>query len=67
MNYIGSWFIIDFVSVIPFDVIFKTGPATKLVRVFRMPRLIKLIDISRFSKLLKQFQTDQSNDKTIMY
>jgi len=31
-----------------------------------MPRLIKLIDIVRFNKLLKSFETKNSNDQTIL-
>ena len=31
-----------------------------------MPRLIKLIDVNRFKKILKSFQPKQTNDETIL-
>ena len=65
IHYMTGWFIIDFVSVFPFEELFNIGSLTKLFRLFRMPRLIKLIDITRFDKLLKSFQSDKSNDQTI--
>ena len=48
-NYVfKGWFIIDFVSVFPFEEIFPSGAITKLFRLFRLPRLIKLIDMDKF-------------------
>ena len=40
--YVKSWFFIDFVSVFPFTLIIKEGVAAKLLRLFRMPKLLKL-------------------------
>ena len=46
-NYIfHGWFFVDFVSVFPFNVFLPTGQVTKLLRLARLPRLIKMIDIS---------------------
>jgi len=48
-HYFKGWFFIDFVSVFPFEqIIVGLGKGTKLFRLFRLPRLLKLIDISRF-------------------
>ena len=44
----------------------STGGITKLFRLFRMPRLIKLIDVNRFKNILKSFQSAKSNDQTIL-
>jgi hypothetical protein len=44
----------------------NSGALTKLFRLFRMPRLIKLIDISRFKNLLKKFEGDNSDAETII-
>ena len=48
-NYVFSgWFFVDFISVFPFNYILpggNTGNITKLLRLFRLPRLMKLIDI----------------------
>lgn len=58
-NYIfKGWFIIDFVAIIPFQYFLEGGNSgqklqTKLVRLFRLPRMMKLIDINRFNQLLK--------------
>ena len=65
-NYLYGWFFIDFVSIFPFDMLMSSGVATKLFRLARLPRLIKLLDISRFSKLLKSFQNKNSDDQTIV-
>ncbi len=66
-NYIfKGWFIVDFLSTFPFSMLSQNGGATKLLRLFRLPRLIKLIDISRFNKLLKSFMSDnQAGDEKI--
>ena len=69
-NYLFSWFPIDFISVFPFELLLpeglSTGGLTKLFRLFRMPRLIKLIDVGRFKKILKSFQSKKTNDETIL-
>ena len=39
---------------------------TKLFRLCRLPRLIKLIDPSRFQKILNSFQKEESDDQTII-
>jgi len=62
-NYIfNGWFLIDFVSVFPFEYIIPDlGKGTKLFRLFRLPRLIKLIDISRFNHMLKSLMKGNSS------
>ena len=53
MRYLVGWFPIDLISIFPFQHIsFGSGSessvqATKLVRLARLPRLFKLMDISR--------------------
>lgn len=66
-KYISGWFFVDFVSIFPFGLLFNTGVLTKLFRLCRLPRLVKLIDTSRFSKLLKSFQKEDSDDQTIVH
>ena len=65
-KYLYGWFPIDIVSVFPFNEFMNSGSLTKLFRLCRMPRLIKLIDISRFKTLLKKLEGDQSDDETII-
>ena len=65
-KYLYGWFSIDFISVFPFNEFMNSGSLTKLFRLFMMPRLIKLIDISRFKNLLKKLEGDNSDDETII-
>lgn len=61
LNYLLGWFLIDLVSIFPLQWFLgndKNSSATKLVRFMRMPRLGKLMDMSRINKLLKSFQGD---------
>lgn len=55
----------DFVAVIPFQYFIPGGNSgknlqTKLIRLFRLPRMMKLIDINRFNQLLKSLFEDSS-------
>lgn len=54
-NYFYGWFIVDFLACFPFQVMFKSGIMLKLVRLARMPRLIKLLDESRFKRVLTEW------------
>ena len=67
-NYVvRGWFFIDFVSVFPFEYIFTgLGKQTKLFRLARLPRLLKLIDISRFNKMVKSLVSNNSRDERIV-
>ena len=68
IKYLQGWFFIDLISVFPFQHInFGKGSsnvqATKLIRLARLPRLFKLMDISRIQGLLKAFQGETVDDK----
>ena len=54
INYLKGWFIIDLVSIIPFDFLFqgKTN-VTAVAKFARIGRLYKLIRMTRLAKLLK--------------
>ena len=41
----------------------KNAIYTKLLRLIRLPRLIKLLDISKFNKLLKSFFEQRSREE----
>ena len=66
-NYVtkGS-FVIDLCAIFPFDIIFddtKSGFSSlnKLLRLIRMTRIQKMLDIARFNHLLKSlFENDSS-------
>ena len=58
LNYLFTWFIIDFLSIFPFSIFMdnaENSTTFKLLRLLRMPRLSKLIDIGRVKKILKAF------------
>ena len=48
-NYLTSWFLIDFISIFPFDLCFQTNKDySSLARIARLPRLYKLLKITRY-------------------
>jgi hypothetical protein len=60
INYFWGWFLIDLVSIFPFTLFLNSeaqdqAQTVKLARLFRMPRLGKLIDVGKIKKLLKSF------------
>lgn len=66
MRYLKGWFIIDFISIFPFQFLpqnnnTNTSQFTRLFRLPRMLRMIKLLDISTVKRLLKSFQGEISN------
>jgi hypothetical protein len=61
----AGWFFVDSISVFPFTSFFETGQITKLFRLARLPRLIKLIDISRFKKVLIAFQSSGKDENIV--
>lgn len=54
-EYIKSWFIIDFISILPIDYIMlsSSNQATILARFARIGKLYKLIRMIRLAKVLK--------------
>ena len=66
MGYIKTWFFIDLISIIPFDLLVsysnvnritrftRIGKLAKIVRMIKMVRLIKIAKVR--SKLMKTFQ-----------
>ena len=66
-NYLwhGSFFI-DFISVFPFEAFFQAGKVAKMLRLFRLPRLVKLFDISKFNRVVKALMSNSSRDERIV-
>ena len=52
INYLKTWFFIDFFSTFPFYTILSGGIVAKLFRLFRLPKLVKIIDIDKFKMLM---------------
>ncbi|CAD7958568.1 unnamed protein product [Amoebophrya sp. A25] len=55
-NYFRGFFVIDFVSTIPFDKLLPIGRQSKLIRVLRLIRLFKLLRLIRLTKFLDDLQ-----------
>ena len=64
LNYLKSWFSIDFISIFPFEPVLMSGSggggadvslrkSTKLVRMARLPRLMKLLKLLKLLRILK--------------
>ena len=50
----SGWFFIDFAATFPLDLLVDSGKSTiypKLLRLFRLPKLIKLLDLARFNRV----------------
>jgi len=56
-DYLKGWFTIDFVSIFPFQIFVppENGSTTKLLRMPRMLRMGKLMDIKNVKRLMKSF------------
>lgn len=52
-KYLRGWFIIDFFSIIPFNIILEQSNYHKLVRLARIGKMYKLIKMSRMVRMLK--------------
>lgn len=60
-NYLRGWFLIDFLSVLPFDTlgfIFQSPVVQrmKLIRIIRILRLLKIVRVLRASRIVKRWQ-----------
>ncbi len=48
-----SWFFVDVISIVPFDVIFMYGSFGKMSRIARIGKLYKIIRMARMVRMLK--------------
>ena len=60
-RYLQGWFIIDFVSVLPFDIIGMAANSDdasqlKVLRVIRVARLLKLLRIIRVNRVFRRWE-----------
>lgn len=47
-----GWFWIDVVAIIPFDSLIDAGESFKLVRLARLPKFLRLLEVSKMDDLL---------------
>ena len=53
-TYIGSWFIVDVVAIIPFDLFMgNSNSINEIVRITRIGRMYKLVKLTRMFKVFK--------------
>ena len=61
LRYIKKWFIIDFLSIIPFELFLSSNEGYlkyfKMIRFLRLPKFIQTIDVKRFDNLATSFLT----------
>lgn len=61
-EYLTTWFFVDFISVIPFDLILMISSLNRVTRIARIGRLYRLI---RLIKMIRIFKVVQSR-RTLM-
>ena len=67
-NYITGWFLIDFAAVFPFNLLVSGNSQwIKLVRLFRLPKFMRLLDQSRFDQMLESILENHSRQKKMNY
>lgn len=52
-RYLTSWFIIDFLAIIPIDILFGGSNVNGIVRITRIGRLYRLIRLTRMLRVIK--------------
>jgi hypothetical protein len=52
-EYLGSWFALDFITIIPFDLIFKSGSGSNMLRMARIGRINKILKLMKLMRLMK--------------
>jgi potassium voltage-gated channel Eag-related subfamily H protein 7 len=61
IRYVSSWFIIDIVSIFPFDYVFPAGGDNlRALRIVRLLRLIKLLRVLRGARILDRWKNKLS-------
>jgi len=67
LRYIKGWFIIDFLSVIPYNLIASADGSSdikylRMIRLARLPKFIQTIDVRRFDNLASKFLTSGESE-----
>jgi hypothetical protein len=58
-TYIRSWFFIDLLAIVPFDMFFQnseSGDMNKIIRITRIGRLYKLLKLMRLVRIIKMLK-----------
>ncbi|CAN0363824.1 unnamed protein product, partial [Laminaria digitata] len=72
-HYFRGWFVVDFVSTVPFDTIFSTlvinadaFRGTKLIRMIRLVRLFKIFRLLKMSKFFERYEDAMPMNPAVM-
>ena len=62
MRYLTSWFFIDLIAIIPFDMIFGDVSAKRvqMIKISKLTRLYRLVRLARMLRLLKMFHVQNN-------
>lgn len=52
-DYLIGWFLIDIISILPFDLFFKGNSTNELVRLTKIGRIYKIVKLFKLVRLLK--------------
>jgi len=58
----ASWFLIDLIAIIPFDLLLQEESAggVQMIKISKLTRLYRLIRLARMLRLLKMFKVKNS-------
>jgi hypothetical protein len=56
----STWFIVDFISIIPFDEFIHRGKVNKLARFSRIGKIYKLVRLTKLTRLIKIMRVKNS-------
>ena len=63
-KYLKSWFIIDIISVIPINNLFKNGKYSGLTKISKLPKLYRLIKLTKLLRMTKMSSKGNLNRVT---
>ena len=63
-KYLKSWFIIDIISVLPLNTVFKSGKFSGLTKISKLPKLYRLIKLTKLLRMTKMSSKGNLNRVT---
>ena len=63
-KYLKSWFIIDIISVLPLNAVFKSGKFSGLTKISKLPKLYRLIKLTKLLRMTKMSSKGNLNRVT---
>lgn len=64
-EYLTTWFFVDFISVIPFDLILMISSLNRVTRIARIGRLYRLIRLIKMIRIFKVVQSRRTMMKKV--